>query len=74
MGAGFSTGNYVFLSSENCYEVNALSEIIPFNKHLISLSIWICMALLLLIIVEPEKIKPVAYVLTFIIFGIGNDF
>lgn len=43
------------------------------DEKLCSLVIYIAVLCLLRVIVEPEKIKPLAYLLSFFIFGSGKE-
>lgn len=52
--------------------VKALKELLGLHENICSLLIYAVVFVLLLVIVEPEKIKPIAYVLAAFIFGSGN--
>lgn len=67
MGLGFALGNYVYL-------VKALNEILGFSERTCSFLIYLIIFGLLVVIVEPEKIKPLAFLLSFFIFGSGIYF
>lgn len=62
MSTGFALGNYVYL-------IKSVIELTGFSVLVSSTFICLFMMLLLKLIVEPEKIKPVAYVLTVFIVG-----
>lgn len=65
MGLGFALGNYVYL-------ILALNNLFGLSLRLCSLGIYLFVLVILWLVVEPEKIKPVAYILTCFIFGTGK--
>ncbi len=66
MGLGFALGNYVYL-------ILAINNHFGLSTRLCSIIIYCGIVVILWLVVEPEKIKPVAYVLTAFIFGSGNS-
>ena len=58
MSLGFALGNYVFL-------IKALNELFHFTTATSSLIVYIGIFVILILIIEPEKIKPIAYLLSF---------
>ena len=67
MGLGFALGNYVYL-------ILALNELFGFSVRICSLIVYLAVVVILWLVVEPEKIKPIAYVLSAFIFGSGKNF
>ena len=65
MGLGFALGNYVYL-------ILALNELLGYSVRFCSLLIYLAVIVILWLVVEPEKIKPLAYVLSAFIFGSGK--
>ena len=62
LSLGISLGNYVYL-------IKALIEITGFDFQLVTLGIYAFMFVLLLIIIEPEKLRNLAFFLAVCIFG-----
>jgi hypothetical protein len=62
MGLGFALGNYVYL-------ILALNELLGYSVRFCSLLIYCAVCVILWLVVEPEKIKPLAYILSAFIFG-----
>lgn len=67
IGVGFSCGNFVFLAK-------ALRELTGLPLGNITIIIYSSIFMMLLIIREPERIKPIAFFFTIVILGIGNVF
>lgn len=66
MGLGFALGNYVYL-------ILALNELLGLSLRLSSTLIFLVNVIILWRVVEPEKIKPLAYILSAFIFGSGKN-
>lgn len=60
IGLGFALGNYVYL-------VKSIEEITGMGSWACSGLVWIVLLFLLKLIIEPEKIKPLAFLLSFFI-------
>lgn len=66
IGMGFSCGNMVFLAK-------ALVELTNLSYTFVTFLIYLLIVSMLVLIREPERIKPIAYFFTFMILGIGSD-
>lgn len=53
--------------------VKAIHEIMKLDEKICSFMIYMVVFGLLAVIVEPEKIKPLAFLLSFFIFGSGKE-
>jgi len=73
MSLGFALGNYVYLSNTMINIVKSIQEITGFSSSISSTFLYIAMFILLFLIVEPEKMKPIAYFLSVCVFGAGNQ-
>jgi glucan phosphoethanolaminetransferase (alkaline phosphatase superfamily) len=67
IGLGFALANYVYL-------ILALKELLNWNTRACSFLVFCVLIIILWKVIEPERIKPIAIVLSLIIFGSGNNF
>lgn len=73
MCLGFALGNYVYLSNKTKLKeiVKSLSELIGVGEDLCSFMTYIVIGIILIVIIEPEKIKPIAFLLSAFVLGSG---
>ena len=65
IGIGFALANYVYM-------ILALKELLNWNTRGCSFLIFCALVIILWKVVEPERIKPIAVVLSLVIFGSGK--
>ena len=65
IGLGFSCGNFVFLAK-------ALVELTGLPYGQVIILIYVFILFMLMIIREPERIKPIAFFFTMVILSIGS--